>query len=84
LRLGGHVMPSLRGGREANDAKLSQTADNPGPNHAGSLEAGRLAVENSLVLTHATHDNQLRFGVRMIRFIMPCMGTCCEVRSACM
>jgi len=44
---------SLRDGREANDAKLSQTADNPGPDRAGSLEAGRLAGGNELEVTHA-------------------------------
>jgi hypothetical protein len=46
-------MPSSRDGREANDAKLSQTADNPEPDHAGSLEAGRLAVENEPKVKHA-------------------------------
>jgi len=45
-------MPIPRDGREANDAKLSQTADSPGPDRAGSLEAGRLAVENELKVEH--------------------------------
>ena len=29
-------------GREANDARLGQTADSPGPDHADTLEAVRL------------------------------------------
>ena len=45
---------SLRDGREANDAKLSQTADTPGPDHAASLEAGRHAGKNE--------DDSLRDG----------------------
>jgi len=52
LWFGGYAMPIPRDGREANDAKLSQTADSPGPDRAGSLEAGRLAVENELKVEH--------------------------------
>jgi hypothetical protein len=45
-------MPGSRDGREANDAKLSQTAYTPGPDRAGSLEGGRLAVENEPKVKH--------------------------------
>lgn len=76
-------MRGLRDGREANDAKLSQTADNPGPDRAGSLEAVRHARENELNVMRATHVGQSGFSVMALRSVMTCMDVCCEVPSTC-
>lgn len=41
-------MPCVVDGREADDTRLSQTADNPGPDHADPLVAVREGKKESL------------------------------------